>query len=487
MTTLGRDGAEGGRRAVRRARPGTPPTASPSRARPARLRRAASCGPSRAPSSIPCRTSTPCSSASTRRGPAPDAGAARARAAGLRAPPQGARALARARARRRAGIRDRARAALEAIGRPADARAEPLAPERVARARAETARAMSLRCAPRARQGQPVPVRRPRRAHDGLHPLVSRRAAGLARRRARARAGATATRDEVVCPGVEGENLAARALAAFREATGWDGPPQRLTIAKRVPVAAGMGGGSADAAAALRLAAAAAGHDRSDGAAARSSRSALGADVPSQLDARALPDDRGRASASRRSADPAAVRPADRPLGARALARPRSTREFDRLGLGRDADELDRLSGQVAGAARADSLLAERLLHNDLEARRPLALPADRRRARRRARGRRGARDGVRLRPDRVRALPRRGRRRARARRRRGAAPRATRAPSPPTPVGRAFGEPRRGLSVHPGWLAGAVALAALPRRPPPAPPQAARSRSACSRRPARC
>jgi 4-diphosphocytidyl-2-C-methyl-D-erythritol kinase len=42
--------------------------------------------------------------------------------------------------------------------------------------------------------------------------------------------------------------------------------------------------------------------------------------------------------------------------------------EFDRLALARDHDELDRLSGQVPGAARDGSLLAERLLHNDLEA-----------------------------------------------------------------------------------------------------------------------
>jgi 4-diphosphocytidyl-2-C-methyl-D-erythritol kinase len=66
--------------------------------------------------------------------------------------------------------------------------------------------------------------------------------------------------DEVLCPGVPGapaENLAARALSAFRVATSWDAPALRLTIAKRIPVAAGLGGGSADAAAALRLAAAA--------------------------------------------------------------------------------------------------------------------------------------------------------------------------------------------------------------------------------------
>lgn len=54
--------------------------------------------------------------------------------------------------------------------------------------------------------------------------------------------------DEVVCPGVEGENLAARALAALREA-GWESPPLRIEIEKRVPVAAGLGGGSGDAAA----------------------------------------------------------------------------------------------------------------------------------------------------------------------------------------------------------------------------------------------
>ncbi|MGN6201094.1 MAG: hypothetical protein ACTHNY_01640, partial [Solirubrobacterales bacterium] len=36
-----------------------------------------------------------------------------------------------------------------------------------------------------------------------------------------------AERDEVVCPGVEGENLAARALAGLRE-RGWEHEPLRL-------------------------------------------------------------------------------------------------------------------------------------------------------------------------------------------------------------------------------------------------------------------
>jgi 4-diphosphocytidyl-2-C-methyl-D-erythritol kinase len=60
--------------------------------------------------------------------------------------------------------------------------------------------------------------------------------------------------DEVVCEGVEGDNLVAAALRALRSA-GWGGPPLRVQITKRIPVAAGMGGGSADAAALLRVAA----------------------------------------------------------------------------------------------------------------------------------------------------------------------------------------------------------------------------------------
>jgi 4-diphosphocytidyl-2-C-methyl-D-erythritol kinase len=176
---------------------------------------------------------------------------------------------------------------------------------------------------------------------------------------------ASGAADEVVCPGVEGENLAARALARFRAETGWDAPPVRITIAKHIPIAAGMGGGSADAAAALRLAAAAAGHDPADPVLRRIAV-ALGADVLSQLaPERCLMTGIGDA-----------VRPLGEPdpLGllivpsAHALPTAAVYAELDRLGLGREPDELDRLSGQVPGAARDGSLLAERLLHNDLEA-----------------------------------------------------------------------------------------------------------------------
>jgi 4-diphosphocytidyl-2-C-methyl-D-erythritol kinase len=88
--------------------------------------------------------------------------------------------------------------------------------------------------------------------------------------------------DEVVCPGVEGPNLAAAALAAFRERFGWDGPPVRVTIEKHIPVAAGLGGGSADAAAVLRLAASASGI-RPEPRTLADLGMSLGADVPSQL------------------------------------------------------------------------------------------------------------------------------------------------------------------------------------------------------------
>ena len=96
---------------------------------------------------------------------------------------------------------------------------------------------------------------------------------------------ATGGADEVVCPGVRGPNLAAAALAAFRNRFGWDGPPVRVTIEKHIPLSAGLGGGSADAAAVLRLAAAASAQRPSQAELADLAMS-LGADVPSQLQPR---------------------------------------------------------------------------------------------------------------------------------------------------------------------------------------------------------
>jgi 4-diphosphocytidyl-2-C-methyl-D-erythritol kinase len=85
--------------------------------------------------------------------------------------------------------------------------------------------------------------------------------------------------DEVVCPGVHGPNLVTAALEGLR-ARGWDGPRVRIEIAKQIPVAGGMAGGSSDAAAALRLAEAI--HPVADEVIAVVAAE-LGSDVPSQL------------------------------------------------------------------------------------------------------------------------------------------------------------------------------------------------------------
>lgn len=84
--------------------------------------------------------------------------------------------------------------------------------------------------------------------------------------------------DEVVCAEVGGPNLVEKALAAMRDG-GWESPHLRVEISKRIPVAAGLGGGSADAAAVLRLA-------RGELDRLRGIAASVGADVPSQLQPR---------------------------------------------------------------------------------------------------------------------------------------------------------------------------------------------------------
>ena len=168
--------------------------------------------------------------------------------------------------------------------------------------------------------------------------------------------------DEVACEGVAGPNLAAEALERFRAATGWDGPPVRLTIFKQVPVAAGMGGGSADAAAALRLAAKASGLPVPDGIAR-----ALGADVPAAL--HAGPAIMAGAGELLTPIDPIAphafaVLPADAPLSTAAVYA-----EADRLGLPRTLADLAERRKEVENGPT---------FHNDLEpATRSLHPPTD--------------------------------------------------------------------------------------------------------------
>lgn len=121
-----------------------------------------------------------------------------------------------------------------------------------------------------------------RRRGDGLHEICSLFASIVLADRVVVE---VAERDDVRCPGVEGPNLALTALGGLRRALGpeREPPPLAVRIEKRIPVAAGLGGGSADAAAVLRGANALAGHPL-DPAALRSVASELGADVPSQVE-----------------------------------------------------------------------------------------------------------------------------------------------------------------------------------------------------------
>lgn len=165
--------------------------------------------------------------------------------------------------------------------------------------------------------------------------------------------------DEVVCPDVEGENLAARALAVLRE-RGWQRPPLRVEIEKRIPVAAGLGGGSADAAAVLRLAA---------GEVADLAEIALelGADVPSQLTP-ALSLVRGAGESVERLPEPTRHAVVLLPGGG-GLSTADVFAEADRLGLGRGEEELEELAQRLRSAAGAGAspLVYRELLANDLE------------------------------------------------------------------------------------------------------------------------
>jgi 4-diphosphocytidyl-2-C-methyl-D-erythritol kinase len=123
----------------------------------------------------------------------------------------------------------------------------------------------------------------PRRA-DGLHELASL-FASLDLADVVALEEAPTAPDEVICPGVEEPNLADAAIEALRAELGGDLPPLRVAIEKRIPVAAGLGGGSADAAAVLRGANRLAGEPL-DAAALRRVGATIGADVPSQVEPR---------------------------------------------------------------------------------------------------------------------------------------------------------------------------------------------------------
>jgi 4-diphosphocytidyl-2-C-methyl-D-erythritol kinase len=167
--------------------------------------------------------------------------------------------------------------------------------------------------------------------------------------------------DSVSCPGVPGPNLVSAAIDALR-ARGWDAPAVSIEILKRIPVAAGMGGGSADAAATLRLAAELA-PGRPEEIALLAS--ALGADVPSQLaPGLVLGTGAGDLVEPYEPLAPHAFVIVPRDV---ALATADVYREADRLGLPRRQDELSRLYAALLGELRPNARLPDELVVNDLE------------------------------------------------------------------------------------------------------------------------
>ncbi|MGZ8633908.1 MAG: 4-(cytidine 5'-diphospho)-2-C-methyl-D-erythritol kinase [Solirubrobacteraceae bacterium] len=196
---------------------------------------------------------------------------------------------------------------------------------------------------------------------DGRHELVTIfQPIGLADEVELEPGGLGSAMDRVICPGVEGENLAVLALRRFRARSGWDGAPVRLRIEKRIPVAAGMAGGSADAGAALRLVARAAGID--DDALLREIAVELGADVAAQV--------RPRRYLATGVGERLTAMPPPAPYGvlvipSRAeLSTADVYREADRQGLPRDAAGLAAKLREVSTTAGD---LPGELIVNDLE------------------------------------------------------------------------------------------------------------------------
>lgn len=143
--------------------------------------------------------------------------------------------------------------------------------------------------------------------------------------------------------------------------TGWDGPPVRLEIDKRIPVAGGMGGGSADAAATLRLAGEASG--LADRRLLEEIAATLGSDVASQVDG-------GLVLAT---GEGSRLRPLNMSLPYSVVVLPVDARlstadvyaEADRLGLARDTLDLARSLTRMQAALSAETILEH--LHNDLQ------------------------------------------------------------------------------------------------------------------------
>ena len=198
------------------------------------------------------------------------------------------------------------------------------------------------------------------RRKDGLHELTSIfEPLTLGDNITVTEGGPDALVDQVICPGITGENLVAKAIRMMRS-EGWSPPLLKVEIEKRIPVQAGLGGGSADAAAILRL-----GVGDVDDLAGLALL--LGADVPSQLNPKPLLVE-GVGQKLTTLPAPAehwvVLLPFETGLSTRAVFD-----EADRMKLGRSQAEIDEISGRLwAVATNAVSPLAyPALLVNDLE------------------------------------------------------------------------------------------------------------------------
>jgi 4-diphosphocytidyl-2-C-methyl-D-erythritol kinase len=210
----------------------------------------------------------------------------------------------------------------------------------------------------------------PTRERDARHELVSVMQSISLADELTLQAARPGTADDVVsCPGVPGPsvaNLAARALHAFRAATGWDVAPLHLSIVKRIPVAAGLGGGSADAAAALRLARDVSG--LGDEELLLRLGAELGADVPAQISP-------GRWLSSGAGEQLRRLPPPSMPFAllvlplAAGLSTAAVYAEADRLGLARTPAALAERRIELSAALERGAPLpaATELLHNDLQ------------------------------------------------------------------------------------------------------------------------
>lgn len=171
---------------------------------------------------------------------------------------------------------------------------------------------------------------------------------------------APAEADAVECqPAIEGPNLAAAALEAFRESVPGGLPPLSVRIEKRIPVAAGLGGGSADAAAVLRAANRIAGGPLGLGELRRVAAS-LGSDVPSQVEPR-----HALVSGTGERVEPVALPPMALLLvpAAEGLSTATVYRQVDRIGSPRD--QLDAEAVRALAELPLEEL-AEKM-ENDLE------------------------------------------------------------------------------------------------------------------------